>query len=248
LPAKAVSLTDPLALTLILASLIAAGVSAAFAFGGGLLLLSVNAAVLPAEALVPMQAALMIGALTSRTGLFWRDLAWDIVGPFSFGCVFGTLIGARIYVDLPERWISTGIATVLLVATWMPRRDWRIKLPQPYFVLGVLHSLISTLFAVGALLQPVVARSSLTRQQLAATIAGSMLAMQLIKVAGFATWGFDFRPWLPLIAACWLAAIPGTWFGHHLLNRMSERLFRNAFKVLTTAIALRLLYRAWFTG
>jgi uncharacterized membrane protein YfcA len=64
-----------------------------------------------------------------------------------------------------------------------------------------------------------------------------------LKVAAFAVVGFAYAPWLPL-AVCMIASgFLGTLAGRQIVTRMAEARFRTAFKILLTALALRLLYQ-----
>lgn len=63
------------------------------------------------------------------------------------------------------------------------------------------------------------------------------------KTIGFALAGFAFAPWLPLILLMILSGFVGTLAGAHILNRLPERGFRLAFKLMLTALALDMIYR-----
>ncbi len=238
-------LTDPLALVVLLASFMAATFGAAMGFGSTFVFLAICTLVLPLELLVPIQGAFLLGALVLRAWVGRRHMVWRIVWPFSFGCFIGALIGARVYADLPAQLIATGIAATILITTWWPPLRMGLNIPHPFVLLGVAHTFLATLFSMGMLLQPVLLRSPLNRQQITATIAGAMLLMEIFKVIGYQSFGFDFRPWLTLMLLSWVLAIPGVWLGQTLLRRLSEERFRRLFKALLTFFAMSLLYRAW---
>jgi len=69
--------------------------------------------------------------------------------------------------------------------------------------------------------------------------------MNIFKVSGYTTFGFDYRPYLPVIAVAILASFPGAWLGKKLAHRIHEHHFRLIFKVIITLVAFRLLYRGW---
>jgi uncharacterized membrane protein YfcA len=228
-------------------SFIAALVNAAFSAGGALIILAVTSFVLPVSAIVPIHSTLLIGSTSSRTLFFWRDIDWKIAGPFLVGSVFAVAIGSRIYVELPDSIIATAIGIVMLFAIWLPQVRWRPRLKHPWAIVGFIHSLLSTLFAYGALLHAVILHTGLKKRQIVATMAASLTGMGIFKISGYALNGFDYGPYLQIIVFAIAAAFLGTWIGKMIVDRISEALFRTVFRVLVTVTALRLLYVGLFS-
>ncbi len=238
---------DPLALLIIIAaaSFIGSAVSAMFATGGAFLMLAISASVLPITAVVPLHTAFMFGSLVARVWYFWREIFWPIALPFILGCLIGTSLGAKLYLDLPEFVIALVLGLLMLGSTWLPKPKVEIPIKHPFFLVGILHSLLSTLFAYGALLHPLIFRTSLNKTQITATLAGSLFAMGLLKIVGYVAFGFDYLQYLPLVVAATLAGFAGTWVGRRAHHHISEKLFRQVFRGLMTVFAIRLLFRAW---
>ncbi len=223
-------------------SFVAAVCNAAFSAGGALIILAVTSFVLPISAIVPIHSTLLIGSTSSRTLFFWQDINWKIAGPFLVGSVFAVAIGARIYVELPDTVIATAISVVMLIAIWLPEVRWRPKLRHPWAIVGFIHSLLSTLFAYGALFHAIILHTGLKKRQIVATMAASLTGMGLLKITGYAINGFDYGPYLQIIVFAIAAAFLGTWVGKMIIDRISEAVFRTVFKALVTLTALRLLY------
>lgn len=223
-------------------SFVAALSNAAFSAGGALIILAVTSVVLPVSAIVPIHSTLLIGSTSSRTLFFWQDIDWKIAGPFLVGSVFAVAIGARIYVELPDTVIATAISVVMLIAIWLPEVCWRPKLRHPWAIVGFVHSLLSTLFAYGALFHAIILHTGLKKRQIVATMAASLTGMGLLKISGYAINGFDYGPYLQIIVFAIAAAFLGTWVGKMIIDRISEAVFRTVFKVLVTLTALRLAY------
>jgi len=137
------------------------------------------------------------------------------------------------------------VATLMLLAVWTPEIRFRREIPHPFFLVGLIHSFLSALFSFGGLFQPVMVRTRLNRLQITATLAAGLMCMNAFKITGYVTFGFDFRPYLPVMALAILAAFPGARLGKSLLHRISERQFLLAFRIIITVFAVRLLYRAW---
>ena len=223
-------------------SLLAALFNAAFSAGGALIILAITSSVLPIHAVVPIHSTLLIGSTITRV-IFFRDyIDWSIVRGFLIGSAIGALLGARIYVELPDAVIAVAIALVMLIAIWLPQVSWRPQLRHPWLLVGFLHTLLSTLFAYGALLHAIVLHTGLERRQIVATLGGCLGGMSVFKISGYALYGFDYSPYFAMIAAAILVSFIGTAAGKMVVDRLSEERFRLVYRVLITVTALRLLY------
>jgi uncharacterized membrane protein YfcA len=223
-------------------SFLAAVSNAAFSSGGAMIVLAVTTTVLPVSAVVPIHSTLLIGSTLSRAVVFRQHVDWRIAGPFLLGSIVAVAIGARIYFLLPDSMIGVAIAIVMLVAIWLPGISWRPRLRHPWVVVGFLHSLLSTLFAYGALLHAVILHTGLKRREIIGTMAVALTGMSLFKIFGYTLNGFDYRPFAAVILVSMLAAFLGTWVGKRINDRVSESTFRFVFRALVTVTALRLLY------
>lgn len=233
---------DPVFAALVAGSFLASIANAAFSAGGALIILAVTSSVLPIAAVVPIHSTLLIGSTTTRVLLFWPHIRWEIAGPFLIASAFGAGLGSTLYFELPDRAIAVTIAALMLVAIWLPGVKWRPKLRHPWLIVGFVHSLLSTLFAYGAILQSVILHTGLDRRQVVGTVGGCLTGMAVFKISGYALNGFDYRPFLWTIAAAIAVSFVGTWLGKLLVDRISERAFRIAFRVLITVTAVRLMY------
>jgi uncharacterized membrane protein YfcA len=189
-----------------------------------------------------MHSTLLIGSTAARAVVFRSHIDWRIAGPFLVGTVFAVAIGARLYVELPESAIAIAIAIVMLVAIWLPAISWRPRIRHPWAIVGFIHSFLSTLFAYGALLHAVILHTGLRRRQIVGTMAAALTGMGILKIVGYVANGFDYRPYLLVIAASLVAALLGTWVGKLVNDRVSEKTFRLVFKVLVTVTAIRLIW------
>ena len=69
-----------------------------------------------------------------------------------------------------------------------------------------------------------------------------MSAQHGLKIIAFGLLGFAFVEWLPLLAAMVACGLVGTWLGHKVLSRLPERIVAWAFRLILSALALRLLW------
>jgi uncharacterized membrane protein YfcA len=236
------AITENAIYVIVLGSFLASVSNAAFSTGGAMIMLAFTSTVLPVAAIVPIHSTLLIGSTASRALVFREHIDWRIAGPFLLGSVVAVAIGARLYFELPDKAIGIAIATVMLLAIWLPGVPWRPKIRHPWLIVGFVHSLLSTLFAYGALLHAVILHTGLQRRQVVGTMAAALTGMGLFKIAGYAFNGFDYRPFIAMILLSMLAAFLGTWVGKHINDRVSERAFRFVFRALVTITAVRLLY------
>ena len=188
----------------------------------------------------------LIGSTVSRSVVFYEHIDWRIAGPFLVGSLVAVAIGSRLYFEIPETFIGLAIAAVMLIAIWLPAVSWRPKLRHPWAIVGFIHSFLSTLFAYGALLHAVILHAGLRRKEVVGTMGAALTGMAVFKIAGYAANGFDYRPYLTVIALSVLAAFVGTWVGKMLIDRISERTFQVVFRLLVTLTALRLMYTGVF--
>lgn len=233
---------DTTFIIIVAGSFVAAVFNAAFSAGGALIVLAVTTLVLPIQAIVPIHSTLLIGSTISRVLLFREHVDWTLVTPFWAGALGGALLGARVYFELPEAIIATAISIVMLVAIWLPRVSWRPRIRHPWVIVGFFHSLLSTLFAYGALLHALILHTQLRRRQIVATLGGCLLGMSVFKIAGYAYFGFDYRPYVGMIGAAVVISFAGTAIGKGIVDRLPEKGFRLIFQLLITVTALRLLY------
>ena len=223
-------------------SFLAAVSNAAFSSGGAMIVLAVTSTVLPVSAVVPIHSTLLIGSTASRALVFRQHVDWRIAGPFLAGSIVAVVIGSRIYFELPDSVIGIAIALVMLIAIWLPGIRWRPRFRHPWVIVGFVHSLLSTLFAYGALLHAVILHTGLKRREILGTMAVALTGMSLFKIAGYTINGFDYRPFATVIVLSVIAAFFGTWVGKRINDRVSERTFRLVFRILVTVTAVRLLY------
>ncbi|MDJ0749857.1 MAG: sulfite exporter TauE/SafE family protein [Woeseiaceae bacterium] len=231
---------------IVIGSFVAAVCNAAFANGGAMIVLAVTSAVLPVSAIVPIHSTLLVGSTASRVVVFREHIRWHIAGPFLVGSFIAVAIASRLYVELPEQVIAIAVGVLMLIAIWLPAISWRPRIAHPWGIVGFVHSFLSTLFAYGALLHAVILQAGLRRREVVGTMGAALTGMAIFKITGYAVNGFDYGPYVVVIALSVLVAFAGTWVGKQLIDRISERAFRITFRLFVTITALRLMYTGVF--
>ncbi len=213
--------------------------------GGGILLLAASTFVLPINAVVPLNSAFILASQFFRVINFHRYILWHIGKPFVLGSVIGAVIGVHTFSLLSEFAISLMLGFTLLGMLWMPPVNWKVPGPKPFFWLGIVHTWLSSVTGLGGLLQGYLLRGKFTRQTIVGTIAGCMFWMSILKIVGYMSVGFDFRPYLQVIGLATLAGFAGTWVGRRFLDHISDDQFRVILRWILTLLAVRLFWVAW---
>lgn len=216
--------------------------------GGGLLILASCSQIIPIATVIPLNGVFVFAGQVARTFQFHKHIAWEVTLPFIPGSILGAFLGTVIYFNLSETAIALVLGSVMLWFSWVPRtnasRKISDKIPLPYFWVGIIHTFLSTVSGAGGLLQSLMVNSSLKKETIVATIAGTLLAMSFFKTVGYFIAGFDYISWLPVILLSWVTGIAGTAVGKQFLNRMPDIYFRRLIKGMVTIFALRLFWRA----
>jgi len=221
----------------------ASAVNAAFATGGVHITLAASSAVLPLSAAIPMQVALNATSLLARMFTFWAHIRWPIFLMFAPAAALGVIAGARVFVSLDEGVIALCLGGLLLALIWLVPDGIRLKTPDRFRLVGVLHGFFSTILGVGMFLQPAILRTDLVRLQITATLAACLMALELVKGGGYIIFGFDYAAYWPHILAGAAASIIGNLTGQRLGRFVSEARFRLVFKLLVTLVGLRLVLK-----
>ena len=237
------------ALTLIGLSFFTSALTGALGLGGGVMMLGAMTQLLPPAVLLPVHGVVQIGSNFGRAVLMRRDVARALVPPFLAGSILGVMAGAWI-VGLIPRWAMLSmLGAFILWSVWSPKLR-PARLPQRWFLLVGAVSSFCTMFlgSTGPLVAAFLVPDPLTRKQVVATHAALMTLQHGLKVGAFAALGFALLPWLPMLALMIGLGFLGTMLGRVLLDRMPEHRFAGSFKLVLTALALKIIfdgYAAW---
>lgn len=236
------------ALLLILTSTLTSMLTAAMGIGGGVLLLAVMATVVPAAALIPVHGLVQLGSNGNRAILTREHIDWSLVRLFTAGAVIGALIAFFVVVQLSVEVIQLCVAGFILFLVWGPKLS-KQEMPPMGLVLAGTGTTLVTMFvgATGPLVAAFVHRLSYEKYRTVATFATCMTVQHLLKMCVFGLIGFAFTDWLPLIFLMIVGGFAGTWVGLHILKKVPADRFQIIFRLLVTALALRLIWQV-FSG
>jgi len=233
------------ALAVIVASFFTSAVTAAFSLGGGLALLAVMSALLPAPAVVPVHGVAQAGSNGGRLYFQRNDVVWSIVLWFSIGGVIGSVAGGMIAVETPVWILRAGVGAFILWTLWGPMPKSFAPGRWSYFLIGLVACFLAMFFGTTS---PIVAAmlsvSALDRLARVSTHAAAMVVQHIVKTAAFGVLGFAYGEWLFLIAAILISGFAGTFVGTRFLRSMPEETFKRGFKIILSAIAAWLIVLA----
>ena len=234
----------PTIVILVVACFVTATISGILGMAGGVTLLGVMTALLPAPVVVPLHGIVQLASNWTRTWAFRKHVRWPIFFAFMLPAVLGVAIAANIWADLELRWFKAWIgAFILAFLVW---RKYKPKLRHPplwsYAVLGFAAGLLAIFVgATGPFLAPFFLRDDFDNEEVIATKAVCQTWLHLLKIPAFLALSFDYSPYLGVLAALVAAVIGGTYFGKHLLSRISKERFVFWFQLVLAALAVYLI-------
>ena len=236
---------------LVVACFVTATVSAILGMAGGITLLGVMTALLPAPIVVPLHGVVQLASNWTRTWAFRRHVRWPIFLTFMVPAVVGVAVAASIWADLKLTWFRAWIgAFILFFLLW---RRYKPKLRNPpmwsYAPLGLAAGLL-TIFvgATGPFLAPFFLRDDFDNEQVIATKAVCQTWLHLLKIPAFLALSFDYAPYAPLLGGLVAAVIGGTYFGKHLLSMISKERFVFWFQLVLAILAVYLIVSSMAAG
>ncbi|MEM5583713.1 sulfite exporter TauE/SafE family protein [Roseibium sp. AS2] len=230
---------------LILTSFFTSALTAAVGLGGGVALIAVMAAVMPAGALVPVHGVVQLGSNAGRAIVQLKHVDWLIALWFAVGAAFGAAIGGAIAIELPAAILKAGISLFVLWVVWGKAPKFGKARKRAMAGAGFASTFLSMFFgAAGPIGGAVLATLGLPRHGFVANQAVTALIMHVFKIVVFGLLGFAFAPWAGLIVLMIASGFLGTLAGSRLLGRMEEKTFRTGFRWVMTALAANLLWQA----
>tara|TARA_B110000263_G_C15222846_1_gene470810 strand:- start:243 stop:1016 length:774 start_codon:yes stop_codon:yes gene_type:complete len=232
-------------ITLCISSFFTSVISAAFGLGGGAMLISIIASLMPPAAIIPVHAVIQMSSNFSRATMMWRHIKYTWMVSFMIGTVIGATLGGQIVFALPANLLKGIIGLFILYSLWGPSAGIIGPSKKTFFGVGMVSS-FATMFVggTGPLIAPFIKATTNERRMTVATHAAFMSWQHGVKILTFGILGFSFAPYLSIIMCMILFGVVGTWSGKTILLWMPERVFRKAFSLVLTLLALRLLYES----
>ena len=236
-------------IVLCLTSFFTSMISAAFGLGGGIMLVSIMATLLPPLAVIPVHAVIQMSSNFSRAAMLWRHISFKWITPFALGTIVGAVIGGQVVFGIPKYLLQGIIGCFVLYSLWGPSMKATHASRTTFFGIGAFASFV-TMFVggTGPLIAPFIRDNTSERRMTVATHAAFMSWQHGVKILTFGLLGFAFGPFIYLMIGMIILGIMGTWSGKIILTWMPEKRFQIAFNTVLTTLALKLLYDAARNG
>lgn len=210
---------------------------------GGVLFLGILASFVETTYIVPIYAAVMIVSTGSRSILFRRHINWKIASRYIMGLLPGAFLGIYVFQLLPKDIIKLSMGIFIMVAIFLPVTKKEDRLDIGIFLpVGLVAGFFGIFFgASGPFTSSFYIRQGIIKEALIATKATCALLEHILKVLLFGLIGINVLAYGGTLLCLSFAVIPGIYIGKRLLNKVSDRAFLIAFKVLLFCLALRII-------
>lgn len=236
-----------------LAALLTSILSAVAGLGGGVILLLVITQFVAPTVAIPIQGAIQLASNSSRAVILRPDIAWPVVGWMSILLLPASFLGVAVATSLPEDVVRVVLAAFVLILAWRPQllrpsgvaarraNDSRAMLVGVGGASGFLNT---TVGASGPFTSPFLKAVTASHKAFVATAAASQVLAHVSKLLAFSADGWSIGEHADMIGVGIAGVIAGTWLGTRLLDRVSESALDTLFKLVLTALALRVVVTA----
>jgi uncharacterized protein len=231
-------------LWLLLAGWLAATISGAAGFGGALLLLPVLTTSLGVQAAVPVLTIAQLWGNGSRVWFGRREIEWRPVLYFCLTAVPLSIVGSRLLVELPPRFITAGIG-FLLIGIVLLRRSGknRFQMNDRRLLLGggltgFLSGLVGSAGPLGAAF---FLGLDLPAGAYVASEAVTAVAMHLTKSVVYQRYALIGASELAYGLLLGVSMVVGSWTGKQIIERLPRDKFILLIEALLVLAALQLI-------
>jgi len=230
---------------LLVLSFVGSFASVACGAGGGPFVLMGMTVWMPVTAAIPLHGAVQAGSNLGRALVTLRSVRWPLFGSFAAGAVLGGLVGSQVVLTLSPAWMEGILGVFILYSLWGPMPEPRGASRGIVAGVGAITTALTLLVgATGPLVAASLRALGLPRFQYVGTFATCMTLHHGVKVAAFGLLGFSYAQYAGFLAAMIAAGFMGTLLGRLALQRLPEKRFRAALRLILSLLALRLLLQA----
>lgn len=204
---------------------------------------------LPLRMILPLQVSLDLVATVLLGTKVWRTVRWRevlLIGPFM---LIGVMVGVKVLVDVPERWLILAFGLFVLYNGVYGLRPGRIprRLAAAWVApLGIATGAAGAMFGAGGPIIVVYLASRIhDKEEMRATIMATIFFNGGGRVVAFWIAGFFAQPGL-LFLALWLmpSLLIGLWIGNSLHDRLPTAQIRRAIYVILILAGISLIVRS----
>ena len=228
-------------------------ISTVAAGGGALTFLPASSFLLDPRAIPPILAIASVASSVYRCFLFREVIETRIVVWNAPGLLLGVGLGAFALRDLDPRWLSLLVGGFLL---WTAIRHFRgagdLAIPGRPAVFAAASFAAGTLSAVvgasGPIMNPVYLGAGIVKEAMIGTKAASTLAMQILKIAAFASLGLLGGEILLAGVVVGLGTLGGNWVGARVLRVLPVARFKDGVYGLVFVAGVWMIAKRWLVA
>ena len=236
----------PFQLELLLISVVTSMFAGVLGIGGGLMLIAILPAFVPAAAIVPLHSATQITSNASRALFALAAVEWRYLPGFFMGSVLGVAVFGYLLYRIPTDYIPLCIGVYLLLNLWCKKfGKWLEKYESITFMGFVQTGLGLLVGATGPLAMSMLLKQTGDKEKMVATSAVLMTVTHLFKIIFFGVLGFAYRDYLVPLVLLVAGALLGSFIGTRLRGSINSRHFIIALKAVLTILAVRMIYQVF---
>jgi uncharacterized membrane protein YfcA len=225
--------------------------SALAGLGGGIILLAVVAQFFVPAVAIPIHGGIQLVSNGSRAAILRKDIASRSVGLSALLLFPASLVGVALATSVPAAATRLTIGIFVLIVAWRPgvlKRQQADGLSDRTLVgVGAVSGFLNTTVgASGPVTSPFFKAVTASHTAFVATAGAAQVLAHLSKIVAFSLDDFSITDHILVIAIGAVGVTVGSWIGTRLLGRVSEEGLDLLFKVVLTALAVRLIGQSLF--
>ena len=225
---------------------IGAFISSLTGLGGGTLILAGLLLVFPASLAIPLHSFTQLTSNGLRTGLFFKQVHWRVVGSYALLMIPAAWFGAKLFNHVNPDWLNITVGLFILISVlpirMKPKGEPRLK---TFVILGALSGFLGVFVgAVGPLVMPFFNRLKIERQGMLSTKSAGQSLLQLSKIIAFSgAGGVNFLQLKDNVLILILASLVGVGLSIPVSRKISDAKFDLILNILLGLIAVKILYK-----
>jgi uncharacterized protein len=220
-------------------------ISSLTGLGGGTLILAGLLLVFPPALAIPLHSFTQLSANALRTGIFFKQVNWKVVGAYALFMLPAAWLGAKIFHLINPSWLKIVVGIFILFSIipfeFKPKGEPKLR---TFVFLGGLSGFLGVFVgAVGPLVMPFFNRIKIERQGMLSTKSAGQAMLQLSKIIAFwGAGGVDFIALKDHVLILVLASLVGVAISIPISRKISDAKFDLILNILLGLIALKVLF------
>lgn len=212
--------------------------------GGGTLVLAGLLLVYPPEIAIPLHSFNQLAANGIRTGIFFRQVHWKVVGAYSAFMLPFAWLAAEVFEHVNPSLLKILVGTFIFISIipwkWKPDNEPRLS---TFAIAGAFSGFLGVFVgAVGPMVTPFFNRLKLEREGNLSTKSSGQMFLQLSKIIAFTgAAGMNFLEFKGSVVILFVGSLLGVLISIPLGKKISDQKFNLAVDVMLGVISIKVL-------